>query len=331
MPGLDRLYDLYSFNVIPALGRTVTGDAEPYRYLVESIRKFPQARRLRRHDPRGRLPARVVSPDDRRHRRAAFGLASVIIRYVVASFVISVRFPYVPPGPRRASCSRARARWRWSIRSALPLPARLALRLARLIERPTAAGGAVRLASALDRARARPTSSSASSWRPGRTWSAPRSRATSKACRTRWRRSRRRRPKPSSPPRSASRSPSVFASFGPPVAAASIAQVHQAEVVDDDGRAHGRRQGAAAGRRAAASASTSPPSSSPRALPSAGRPEARRLRLIEVVADARALRHDRDGPAARGGGAVGDGREHRATIPISACRRSTGSAPPATS
>ena len=42
VPGLDRLYDLYSFNVIPAIGRTVTGDAEAYRYLVESIRKFPK-------------------------------------------------------------------------------------------------------------------------------------------------------------------------------------------------------------------------------------------------------------------------------------------------
>ena len=41
VPGLDRLYDLYSFNVIPAIGRAVTGDAEAYRYLVESIRKFP--------------------------------------------------------------------------------------------------------------------------------------------------------------------------------------------------------------------------------------------------------------------------------------------------
>ncbi|MEA2978146.1 MAG: demethylmenaquinone methyltransferase / 2-methoxy-6-polyprenyl,4-benzoquinol methylase [Alphaproteobacteria bacterium] len=42
VPGLDALYDLYSFNVIPALGRAVTGDAEAYRYLVESIRRFPK-------------------------------------------------------------------------------------------------------------------------------------------------------------------------------------------------------------------------------------------------------------------------------------------------
>jgi demethylmenaquinone methyltransferase/2-methoxy-6-polyprenyl-1,4-benzoquinol methylase len=40
VPGLDRLYDLFSFKVIPSLGRAVTGDAESYQYLVESIRKF---------------------------------------------------------------------------------------------------------------------------------------------------------------------------------------------------------------------------------------------------------------------------------------------------
>jgi demethylmenaquinone methyltransferase / 2-methoxy-6-polyprenyl-1,4-benzoquinol methylase len=41
VPGLEALYDFYSFNVIPALGRAVAGDAEAYRYLVESIRRFP--------------------------------------------------------------------------------------------------------------------------------------------------------------------------------------------------------------------------------------------------------------------------------------------------
>ncbi len=42
VPGLDKLYDLFSFNVIPPLGRAITGDAESYRYLVESIRRFPR-------------------------------------------------------------------------------------------------------------------------------------------------------------------------------------------------------------------------------------------------------------------------------------------------
>ena len=42
IPGLDRFYDAWSFNAIPAIGRAVTGDAESYQYLVESIRKFPK-------------------------------------------------------------------------------------------------------------------------------------------------------------------------------------------------------------------------------------------------------------------------------------------------
>ena len=42
MPGLDRLYELYSFQVIPRVGQAVTGDREAYQYLVESIRKFPK-------------------------------------------------------------------------------------------------------------------------------------------------------------------------------------------------------------------------------------------------------------------------------------------------
>lgn len=41
VPLLDRLYDFHSFEVIPRLGRLAAGSAEPYRYLVESIRRFP--------------------------------------------------------------------------------------------------------------------------------------------------------------------------------------------------------------------------------------------------------------------------------------------------
>jgi demethylmenaquinone methyltransferase / 2-methoxy-6-polyprenyl-1,4-benzoquinol methylase len=42
-PVLAKIYESYSFSVIPAIGRLVTGDGEPYRYLVESIRQFPAA------------------------------------------------------------------------------------------------------------------------------------------------------------------------------------------------------------------------------------------------------------------------------------------------
>jgi demethylmenaquinone methyltransferase/2-methoxy-6-polyprenyl-1,4-benzoquinol methylase len=42
VPGLDALYELYSFQVIPRVGEAVTGDREAYQYLVESIRKFPK-------------------------------------------------------------------------------------------------------------------------------------------------------------------------------------------------------------------------------------------------------------------------------------------------
>lgn len=41
LPVFDQLYDRYSFNVLPLLGRMVAGDAESYRYLAESIRRFP--------------------------------------------------------------------------------------------------------------------------------------------------------------------------------------------------------------------------------------------------------------------------------------------------
>ncbi len=39
--GLQRLYDLYSFNIIPRLGQAIAGDRDSYQYLVESIRRFP--------------------------------------------------------------------------------------------------------------------------------------------------------------------------------------------------------------------------------------------------------------------------------------------------
>ena len=46
LPGLDVIYDAYSFNVIPLMGEKVTGDRESYQYLVESIRRFPDQERF---------------------------------------------------------------------------------------------------------------------------------------------------------------------------------------------------------------------------------------------------------------------------------------------
>jgi len=47
-PVLNRLYDLYSFAVLPVLGQMVAGDREAYQYLAESIRRFPPQQELAR-------------------------------------------------------------------------------------------------------------------------------------------------------------------------------------------------------------------------------------------------------------------------------------------
>jgi len=41
-PILGKLYDRWSFNVIPKVGKLIAGDEEAYKYLVESIRLFPK-------------------------------------------------------------------------------------------------------------------------------------------------------------------------------------------------------------------------------------------------------------------------------------------------
>jgi len=41
-PGFAEVYDAYSHRLVPRLGQMIAGDAESYRYLVESIRRFPK-------------------------------------------------------------------------------------------------------------------------------------------------------------------------------------------------------------------------------------------------------------------------------------------------
>ena len=74
VPMLDKLYDAWSFHAIPRLGRATAGDAQPYEYLVESIRKFPKQEAVRGHDPRGRFRAGEFPEPDGRRRRHAFGV-----------------------------------------------------------------------------------------------------------------------------------------------------------------------------------------------------------------------------------------------------------------
>jgi demethylmenaquinone methyltransferase/2-methoxy-6-polyprenyl-1,4-benzoquinol methylase len=46
LPVLDKIYDQWSMHAIPRIGEVLAGEGEPYRYLVESIRKFPDQERF---------------------------------------------------------------------------------------------------------------------------------------------------------------------------------------------------------------------------------------------------------------------------------------------
>ncbi|MEY2944061.1 MAG: ubiquinone biosynthesis methyltransferase UbiE [Pseudomonadota bacterium] len=41
-PGFKEAYDLYSHHLVPKIGQAIAGDADSYRYLIESIRRFPK-------------------------------------------------------------------------------------------------------------------------------------------------------------------------------------------------------------------------------------------------------------------------------------------------
>ncbi|MCW1383181.1 class I SAM-dependent methyltransferase [Novosphingobium sp. KCTC 2891] len=43
-PGFAQAYDVYSHKLVPQIGKAIAGDADSYRYLIESIRRFPKMR-----------------------------------------------------------------------------------------------------------------------------------------------------------------------------------------------------------------------------------------------------------------------------------------------
>jgi demethylmenaquinone methyltransferase/2-methoxy-6-polyprenyl-1,4-benzoquinol methylase len=69
-PAMQRLYDLYSFAVIPRLGQALAGDRASYQYLVESIRRFPDQERFA-----GMV--RDAGFDQVRYRNLSMGIAAL--------------------------------------------------------------------------------------------------------------------------------------------------------------------------------------------------------------------------------------------------------------
>ena len=105
-PMLDRIYELYSFRVIPALGRAVAGDADSYRYLVESIRTFPNQERFA-DMVRAAGFGRVSVPQFlRRHRRAHLRLEALEGSWCATFCGLSAPAGCWP-APASSGCSRS--------------------------------------------------------------------------------------------------------------------------------------------------------------------------------------------------------------------------------
>ena len=68
--GLRKIYDSYSFNVIPKLGGFIASDEDSYRYLVESIRKFPNQEQLKEL-------MLETGFDNTRYRNLSFGVVAI--------------------------------------------------------------------------------------------------------------------------------------------------------------------------------------------------------------------------------------------------------------
>ena len=61
-PGFGEIYDRYSEHLIPKIGKAVAKDEESYRYLVESIRRFPKMEPFRRMIQEAGFKATSVDP-----------------------------------------------------------------------------------------------------------------------------------------------------------------------------------------------------------------------------------------------------------------------------
>ena len=298
-----------------ASARRSPATARPINIWSSSIRKFPSRRAFAEMIEAAGFRRVSFTRDDRRRRGAAFGLEIVIAGLL-------------PSHPSRARRFRVRARGR--VRAGrprpLPLPARIGIALARLIERP---GGERRLRPARRRAdqaradlrQARPVHGDAA--RRGRQADRARSgkpagqdgAVSAERSRSRGRRSlrqaaqrrlRRASGPRSPPPRSRRCTAPRSRQSGERKAGRgeNPAARHRAPL---QGRSRRVLLCCAQGRKPVAGSAAAAPDRSGR--------------------DAGALGRDRNGFPPRGRGALRDGREHAQGRRISACRRSTGTAP----
>lgn len=76
VPALEKVYDFFSFKVIPPMGKMATGDAQPYQYLVESIRQFPSPQKFQQM-----ISAAGFSQTD--HRLFTGGVAALHSAYAI--------------------------------------------------------------------------------------------------------------------------------------------------------------------------------------------------------------------------------------------------------
>jgi len=70
VPGFDKIYDEYSFKLLPHIGSLVAGNREAYQYLVESIRKFPPQEELAQR-------MRAVGFEQVKYRNLTGGIAAI--------------------------------------------------------------------------------------------------------------------------------------------------------------------------------------------------------------------------------------------------------------